>query len=86
MLASFRWAVSPTAIIPIFLDPYNSRTVSGFSGSPLRLSQKCIPAAGTLQNVNHPMNAKVEPRVIIKFLSTEGADAIEIHHRLLRDF
>jgi transcriptional antiterminator len=32
------------------------------------------------------MNAKVEQRVIIKFLSNEGADAIEIDHRLLRAF
>jgi hypothetical protein len=52
----------------------------------LGLSQKCIPAARTLKNVNHPINAKVEKRVIIKFLSNEGADATEIHHRLLRAF
>jgi AraC-like DNA-binding protein len=32
------------------------------------------------------MNAKVEQRVIIKFLSNEGADATEIHHRLFRAF
>jgi hypothetical protein len=32
------------------------------------------------------MNAKVEQRAIIKFLSNEGADAIEIHHKLLRVF
>jgi hypothetical protein len=32
------------------------------------------------------MNAKVEARVIIKFLSNEGAYAIEIHHRLLQAF
>jgi hypothetical protein len=38
------------------------------------------------KNVDHPMNAKVEPRVIIKFLSNEGADATEIHDRLLRAF
>jgi hypothetical protein len=32
-----------------------------------------------LRNVTHPMNANVEQRVIIKFLSNEGADATEIH-------
>jgi transposase len=32
------------------------------------------------------MDAKTEQRVIIKFLSSEGADAIEIHDRLLRAF
>jgi hypothetical protein len=70
----------------ISLDPYNLHTVSRFPGFSLDLSQKCISAARTLKNVNHPMNAKVEQRVIIKFLSNEGADAIEIHHRLLQAF
>jgi hypothetical protein len=52
----------------------------------LDLSQKGISAARTLKNVNYPMKAKVEQRAIIKFLSNEGADATEIHHRLLRAF
>jgi hypothetical protein len=32
------------------------------------------------------MDAKLEQRVIIKLLSNEGADPIEIHSRLLRAF
>jgi AraC-like DNA-binding protein len=32
------------------------------------------------------MNAKVEQLIIIKFLSDEGADAPEIHHKHLRAF
>jgi hypothetical protein len=38
-----------------------------------------------VKNINHPMNGKVEQRVI-KFLSNDGADATEIHQRLLRAF
>jgi hypothetical protein len=71
---------------PISLDPYDSRTVSKFPGSFPSFCQKCISAARTLQNVNDQMNAKVEQRVIIKFLSKEEADEIEIHHRLFRAF
>jgi hypothetical protein len=70
----------------ISLDPYNSHTVSRFPESSFGLSEKCISAAGTSKNANHSMNPKVEQRVIIKFLSNEGEDATEMHHRLLQAF
>jgi hypothetical protein len=37
------------------LNPYNSRTVSIFPEFSLGLSQKYIPAAGTLRNVHYPI-------------------------------
>jgi hypothetical protein len=86
MLATLRWSVQPTAMTSISLDPYNSCTVSRFFGSSLGLSQKCISSARTLRNVHHPTNAKVLQSIIINFLSNEGADAIEIHQKLLRAF
>jgi hypothetical protein len=71
MLATFRWPVPPRAMKALSLDPYNLHTVSRFPGSSLSLSQKSISAARTLQNSNHPKDAKVEERVIIKLLSSQ---------------
>jgi hypothetical protein len=39
-----------------------------------------------VNNVDCEMDARVEQRVIIKFLSNEGADPTEVHHKLLRNF
>jgi hypothetical protein len=41
---------------------------------------------GTLTDINHFMNAKLEQRVIMKFLWNEKRDAVEIHYRLSRAF
>jgi hypothetical protein len=70
----------------ISLDSENSHTVFRFPGSSLGLPQHCISSSRTSKNVNHPMKAKAEQRVIIKFLSNERANATEIHHRLFQAF
>jgi hypothetical protein len=79
---SLLW-VRRAAMAGTLSGPLKRCVVSRFPESSKDLSSTAIYLNGTLKNVNLFMNARLQQRVIIKFLSSEDIDPVKIHHRLL---